>query len=255
MQKTTLLGTLFLGLISTIASVALASDQFTPQQETAVEQIVHNYLVTNPEVLIEASKALQKKQLAAMESIAMKGILDNKAALFTAKNDPVAGNANGSVTIVEFFDYQCPHCIEMMPAINTIIRTNPNVRIVFKEFPIFGNISNFTSRAALASKEQGKYFAFHDAIMNAQKTLSKDIVLQIAKNTGIDIEQLQTDMGSDEITNTLNETRELAKSLQLVGTPAFIVAPSDINDIDESNTSFIAGQTTEAVLQDAIDKI
>lgn len=255
MRKLIILGTAFLSLITAFNSQAYASGEFDAQQETAIQKIIRNYLVTNPEVLVEASKALQQKQLDMMQSSAMKGIIDNKAQIFSAKNDPLAGNNQGDITIVEFFDYQCPHCIEMMPVINTIIRTNPNVRVIFKEFPIFGNVSDFASRAALAANEQGKYFAFHDAIMNAKKRLSKDIILQVAKNTGLDIEQLQKDMNSAKITKTLGDNRELAKALQLVGTPAFVVGPADADDVSAENTTFISGQTTEAVLQNAIDRI
>lgn len=254
-RKLIILGTAFLSLITAFISPAYASDEFDAKQETAIQQIIRNYLITNPEVLVEASKALQKKQLDMMQTNAMQGIIDNKSLIFSADNDPLAGNAQGDITIVEFFDYQCPHCIEMMPVINTVIRTNPNVRVIFKEFPIFGNVSDFASRAALAANEQGKYFAFHDAIMNAKKRLSKDIILQVAKNTGLDIEQLQKDMNSDKITATLKNNRDLAKALELVGTPAFVVGPTNPENVSGQNTTFISGQATEAILQDAIDNV
>ena len=114
MRKLIILGTAFLSLITAFNSQAYASGEFDAQQETAIQKIIRNYLVTNPEVLVEASKALQQKQLDMMQSSAMKGIIDNKAQIFSAKNDPLAGNNQGDITIVEFFDYQCPHCIEIL---------------------------------------------------------------------------------------------------------------------------------------------
>lgn len=254
MKTFKIIGLLCVSVLTLFSTTTFASDTFDATQKTAIQTIIHDYLVSNPEILVEASKALQQKQLDAMQSNALKGIMANKDLLFASDGDPVAGNLNGKVTLVEFFDYQCPHCVEMMPIINTLIRTNSELRVVFKEFPIFGNVSSFAARAALASAKQGKYFAFHDAIMNARKRLSKDIILQIAKNTGIDIDKLQTDMRDETIEKTLSDNRDLAKALQLVGTPAFVVGPTDTGEISENNTSFVAGQTTEAVLQSAIDK-
>ncbi len=247
-----------IGIAAVMGSLAFGENtegSFSAAQEAAIQKIIRSYLVSNPEVLVEASKALQQKQLDAMQSNAMKGIMDKKVELFATKDDPIAGNADGSITIVEFFDYQCPHCIEMMPIINALIRTNANVRIVFKEFPIFGNVSNFASRAALAANLQGKYFAFYDALMNAKTRLTEDSILQLAKNTGIDIDKLQKDMEGDAITKMLDNNRELAKALQLIGTPAFVIGPTNTTKITNANTSFVAGQTTEEVLQNAINKV
>ncbi len=257
MKKTRVIAAGALSLMAVVATLAFGGDvatTFSTEQKNAIKEIIHDYMVSNPEVLVEASKALQQKQLDAMQSNAMKGIMDKKVELFATKGDPIAGNAEGNITIVEFFDYQCPHCIEMMPIVNAIIRTNTNVRIVFKEFPIFGNISNFASRAALAANMQGKYFAFYDALMDAKTRLTEDSILQLAKNTGIDIDKLQKDMESDMVKKILDNNRELAKALQLIGTPAFIIGPTNTATISNANTSFVAGQTTEEVLQNAINK-
>ena len=150
-------------------------------------------LVKNPEVLVEALQVLQKKQMdQARKTMHKTEETAPKFAevLFHQAGDPMAGNANGKVTVVEFFDYQCSHCVDMAPVIDSLIKADPNVRVVFKEFPIRGPLSEYAAKAALAASAQGKYFEFHKALMDQisqKQPLTEDSVLKAAQKVGLNI--------------------------------------------------------------------
>ena len=246
------LTTLLLGasLIFNIAVVNAAQDnQFNPKQKTAIQKIVHEYIVTNPEVLVEASRALQQKQQQNMVQNARQAIQANAKQLFNNQS-PVAGNKQGKVNLVEFFDYQCIHCKQMVGVIGGLIKTNSDLRVVYKEFPIFGPNSQYAAAAALAANKQGKYHALHNALMAEKNKLNKDSVLRIAKKVGLDTEQLQKDMKDPAIKKELEANLDLAKKLGLGGTPAFVVAANPLKDAMKA--FFVPGAASQAMLQGLI---
>ena len=226
----------------------------TDAQKKAIEKVVHDYLVNNPEVLIEASQALQQKQQQTMQQQAQAAIKDNASQLF---NDSmaVAGNPKGNVTLVEFSDYQCIHCKKMASVLSDLVKKDNNLRIVYKEFPIFGKSSELASRAALAAGMQGKYQAMHDALLKQEKRLNEELILSTAKSLGLNMAKLKTDMNSKAVTDALNANRELAEKLRLMGTPAFIVAATPAGKFKEGSApSFIPGAAGEEALQELIKK-
>jgi len=228
---------------------------FSPAQVEQIQNIVHTYLVAHPEVLIEASQALQQQELTKAEVAAKIAISQNAALLFNSKTTPVGGNVNGTVTIVEFFDYQCPHCINMAGILNSLIQNNSNVRVVSMEFPIFGDVSDYAARAALAAGLQGKYWQMHNGLFGAGKRLTHDVIDQIAQQVGVNVAQMKKDMSDASITTELMTVRMLAQNLQLQGTPAFIVAPSSFKQGDsEAKVSFFPGQMSQDQLQQFIGK-
>lgn len=171
-------------------------------------------------------------------------------ALFHHANDPIAGNRKGDVTVVEFFDYQCSHCVSMAPVIASIISSNPNVRVVFKEFPIRGPMSERASLAALAANRQGKYYVFSHALLTTNLTLSDATIMDIAKSVGLNIPQLKKDMESSAIKSQLQANFRLASELNINGTPAFFVGKT--NATNSKSVNFILGEMSESELQDAI---
>ena len=223
---------------------------FTPHQVSDIQKIVHDYLVNNPQVLVEVSQALQRQTEAQQQQYAQKAIKQNVKALFEDPASPVAGNPNGTVTLVEFFDYQCGHCKAMNEVIQDIVKKNENLRIVFKELPIFGSESQFAAKAALASVKQGKYYAFHDALLSAENPLTQDKVFQVAKSVGLDTDQLQKDMNDPAIQQQLASNFKLAQALRLVGTPTFV-----IGNKASTKFQFIPGATTPENLQSMIDQV
>ena len=224
-------------------------------QKKEVEKIVHDYLVHNPEVLVEASQALQTKQQAVMQEQAKSAIAQNGSTL-TNGTLTVAGNPNGDVTLIEFFDYQCTYCIKMKPIVNTLIKNNPKLRVIFKEFPIFGKESELASRVAIAAAMQGKYMKFQDALFKADKHhLDEETIMDVAKKAGLNMKTLKTDMQSQTTTDMLQESHKLAESIHLMGTPAFIVIPTPNGKFTPgAQTAFIPGAASVETLQELIDK-
>ena len=164
---------------------------FSPQQVKDIQKVVHNYLVNNPQVLVEASQALQKQSQKKEQQFAQQVIQKNVQQLFKDPASPVVGNQRGTVTLVEFFDYQCGHCKAMNPIIQNIVKKNKNLRVVFKELPIFGSESQFAAKAALASVKQGKDYVFHDALLSENNPLTSKKVFQVAKKVGLNVTELK----------------------------------------------------------------
>jgi protein-disulfide isomerase len=248
-------GALATSLVSPAIMAADApSSSMSEDQKKEIQKVVHDYLVSNPEVLLEASQALQQKQQQNMQQQAKGAIQENAAQLFQGKLTTV-GNAKGSVTIVEFFDYQCIHCKKMATTMGNLIKKDTDLRVIYKEFPIFGKSSEMASRAALAAGMQGKYQAMHEALFKIEKRLDKQLILDAAKSIGLDLAKLKKDMDSKEVTEILDSNRQLAEKLHLMGTPAFIVAATTDGQIKSgTEPSFIPGAASEESLQELIKK-
>lgn len=177
----------------------------------------------------------------------------NSNMLLKQPGDPIAGNPNGKVTIVEFFDYQCSHCQTMAGVIASIIKSNPQVRVVFKDFPIRGPMSDLAARAALAANMQGKYFQFSHDLLTTSQFLTEETIMDIAKKAGLNIVQLKKDMNSTAVSTQIRNTYALAKALNLMATPAFYVGPTNANDMTQLN--YTLGEMSQTELQQAIDRV
>lgn len=223
------------------------------EERAKIESVVQQYLTQKPEVVIEAIQSFQRKQYEQAEKSVKQTQQDAPQytkALFHQNGDPTAGNPKGTITVVEFFDYQCPHCTSMAPTVAAIVKANPNVRVIYKDWPIRGPVSEFAARAALAAAKQGKYYPMHHALLTAKKQpLTQEAVIQIAKSIGIDIEKLKKDMNDASIDEQLKNTTKLAQDLKLFGTPAFFIGQTDGN-----NVRYVPGEMNQAQMQEAIDK-
>lgn len=251
-MKKSLLLTIFVSVLiaNFSAFAANSTSSFTPDQTQQIQQIVHEYLVKNPQVLVEASQALQQQQMAQMQKTAGKAIADNAKDLFNNPASPVLGNPNGNVTVIEFMDYQCPHCKDMGPVIQSLTQSDSNLRIIIKELPIFGPTSEYAAKAALAAQKQGKYKEFHYALMKDQNPLNKDEVMKIAKEVGLDTNKLAQDIEDPVIAQQLKDNYTLAQKLGLMGTPAFIIGTRP-----GEKTAFIPGTTSPQNLQQVITQM
>jgi protein-disulfide isomerase len=238
----------------TVSASAIAADTatFTDTQKTQIQTIVHDYLMKNPEVIADAVQSLQQKQMDQMRTKGQEAALKNSALLFKQSTDPVIGNPTGKVTLVEFFDYQCPHCVEMDPDLMAIMKANPDLRIVMKEFPIRGPLSLSASKAALAASKQGKYLEYHEAVMKDAQALSNDKLMDMAKSLGLDMKKFKADMDSADVDAQIKATYKLAQDLQLYGTPALFIVKSDAPK-DAKSIEFIPGQVDQKYLQSSID--
>lgn len=225
----------------------------TPAQTEAVKKVVHDYLIASPEVLIEASKSLQEKQKQRMQEDAEKGVKQNFKKLVDSKTSLVIGNPEGSIVLVEFIDYQCGHCKTMSAVVDELAKKNKDLKVVVKQLPIFGEKSEFASKAALASMKQGKdkFAVFHKALFNSKSRLSEKVVMDIAKSSNLDETKLRQDMNDPAVKQELADNIKLAGELKLPGTPAFLIANKD-----GSETAFIPGAipNPEKEFQGLIDK-
>ncbi|MDX8480489.1 DsbA family protein [Mesorhizobium sp. VK24D] len=188
-----------------------------------LDQRIHDYILAHPEVLMEALQKLEERQREA-EAAEVKAALSKHADdLFRDRESPIGGNPQGDVTMVEFFDYNCPYCRLMAPIMDQAVAGDPQLRIVYKEFPILGPDSVFAAKAALAADKQGKYTAFHKALYGSRTRMTEAAVLKIAAETGLDVERMKTDMQQPEIQASIDHNAELAQALRITGTPGFVV--------------------------------
>jgi protein-disulfide isomerase len=209
----------------------VAAQEFSPQQKSEIEQIIKSYLVNHPEVLQEAITELDKRQAVAEQEKTKAAIASNAATLFNSKRQIVLGNPNGNVTLVEFFDYNCGYCKRAMADMLDLLKTDPNLRIVLKEFPVLGPGSVEAARVAVAARMQDKdgtkYLAFHQKLLGGRGQADKARALAVAKEVGYDMARIETDMESSEVKASLEETLKLGEELGLNGTPSYIVG-SDV---------------------------
>lgn len=201
----------------------------------AVGEIVREYLLENPEVLEEAMQILRQRREEERLSRARAAIAENDRALRAHPLSPVSGNPEGDVTVVEFFDYRCSYCKRAFPAVMALLESDDRVRVVWKEFPILGPVSDLAAVAAMAADRQGLYHDFHVAMMGTGEKLTEEGIFGLAAAVGLDVERLRRDMGDPAIAAYLEETRRLAGALGISGTPAFVIGdslvPGAIDDI------------------------
>jgi protein-disulfide isomerase len=223
------LRTLFVPLALLCALLALAPPRpagaadLSPAQRQAVEQVIHDYLLHNPDVLIEALRTAENKLKSDAAAKGAKTLVTRRREVFDDPATPVGGNPHGDATLVEFFDYQCPYCKRVQPDLDSMLRQDPKLRIVYKEFPVLGPVSVVAARAALAAVRQDKYAAFHDAMMAATGHLSNDTVYKIAASVGLDVARLKRDMAAPQIAAQIETNLALADALDIHGTPTFVV--------------------------------
>ena len=206
-----------------LPATALAEDSFNDKQRAEIGQVVRQYLLDNPEILLEVSKELEIRQKAEEDNKREGALAANADAVFKSPHDLVAGNPKGDVTMVEFFDYNCGWCKKGLPEVMSLIENDKNLRLVMKEFPIFGGDSDYAAQAALASNAQGKYWEFHVALLSHEGKLTRETIDEIATAQGLDLDKLKSDMQSPKIAEIIAANQKLAQDLNITGTPAFII--------------------------------
>ena len=216
-----------IALICTVFSVApglsAAQDNaVSPDQRKAFEGVIRDYLLKNPAIIREAMQALQQREEEEKQAKATRALKEYSGELYHDASSPVGGNPKGDVTIVEFFDYNCGYCKRVAPTIRALLKQDPNIRIVYKEFAILGPQSLIAARAALAAQRQGKYHEFHNALMSAAK-LDAGSIAALSKRLGLDQDKWLEDMEDPGIARMIRRNSQLANVLGINGTPAFII--------------------------------
>ncbi len=195
----------------------------TPVDQERIERIIHDYLLEHPEVVIEALQAAQVKQKQEQEVASRAAIAAKRKELLEDSAAPTGGNPKGDVTLVEFFDYRCPYCKQVRPSIEALLKQDPNLRIVYKEWPILGPPSVFAAHVAFAALKQGKYERFHSAMMATKGEITEDVILKVATGAGLDVTRVKIDMAAPEIDQAIKRNYDLADALSIRGTPGFVI--------------------------------
>ena len=214
-------------IVTALALAALTlSASGCSARETASDKAfgakVRAYLLEHPEVLQEAMGRLQAKEDATAAAVAQASIAHNRAALERDARDPSVGARTGKVVLTEFFDYRCPYCKASAPELPALLKRHPDVRFVYKEFPILSPESDQAARLALAAARQGKYEAVHQALMKAAK-LDDETLTAILTQAGVDVPRARADAQGAEITAQIADAHTLGRAIGVTGTPAFVV--------------------------------
>lgn len=203
--------------------------------DAAFGEKVHAWLLAHPEVLIEMTQALDAKQTAQKQS----AVKSYTAQLFSDPRDPSVGPKNAKIVIALFQDYQCGHCkTEAVAAADKLLADYSDVRIVFKELPIFGPKSQSAARVAIAASHQGKYFPVFKALM-ADRSLDTAAINAVLKSAGVDVKRAHADADSQAITTQLLDNEKLAREVGVEGTPTFVVGEhviigADMEEIEKA---------------------
>jgi len=214
-------------LTAAFATGKASAQSLTAPQRTEVESIIKDYLFKHPELIEEVMKELEKRQSAAETAKAQKAVSDNADKLFNSPRHVTLGNPKGDVTMVEFFDYNCGYCKRALSDMLELMKADPNLKIVLKEFPVLGEGSAQAAQVAIAvgmqDKSGKKYLDFHQRLLGVRGGADKAKALAAAKDAGIDMARLEKDLASPEVKATLEESFKLAEPLGLNGTPSYVI--------------------------------
>src|ERR1700674_2866276 len=210
---------------------AASAQSFSDTQRGDIEAIVKNYLISHPEVLEEAMAELSKRQAAAETEKHEASITKNGETIFNSPRGVTLGNKDGDVTFVEFFDYNCGYCKRAMDDMLTLLKDDPKLKVVLKEFPVLGPGSVEAAQVASAVRMQDKtgkkYLEFHQKLLGGRGQADRARALAIAKEIGMDMGRLEKDAAGPEVKAALQEDFKLAEALGLNGTPSYVIG-SDV---------------------------
>jgi len=203
-------------LVLTTMVPSLARANLDATDRATLNSIIEDFIRNNPEIVRDTLVALAAREEAERKQTGLAKVRDDQG-------DPVMGNANGTITLYEFSDYNCGYCKRVFEPIQQLVRDNPDVRLVIKEFPILSQSSLVAAKAAIAAEMQGKFGDYHIAMMTYRGQITDAVVMRMAAQAGVDIEQLKSDMESPKTMAIIQRTREAAAALEINGTPGLVV--------------------------------
>ncbi len=205
-----------------VPSLSKAEEVFSPEQVEEIENLFKKFLSENPELILKSVENYRIIQEEKSKQSAKKNLEEYKE--FFASNElPMAGNPKGDVTVVEYFDYNCGYCRKAFEDLVKLIDEDKNIRVVFQEMPILSPSSVKMASIALAAHKQGKYFEMHQALMNYRGSQSDDAFYGLAEKIGLDVKKLREDAESADVKAQISKSLDMAKSLDIRGTPGFII--------------------------------
>ena len=221
-----------------------SAETITAKQRGEIEKIVQDYLLQNPEFMLEVFERVTSYQKEQEDKRVRDNLVRLNEELYHDPNSVTIGNPKADVAIVEFFDYRCSYCKRNHPIITTFREGNIGVKIVYKEYPILGPESVLASRAAIASRRQGKYWEFHNALMLLRGKLTEQRVFKLAEKVGLDVTRLRNDLKSPAVDLVLQRNCRLAEALGVKGTPGFVIGDNVI-------PGFLSRENLERAVVDA----
>jgi protein-disulfide isomerase len=209
------------------AATPAQAQTFSTDQREEIGNVVKEYLLAHPEVMQDVMAELDKRQQAAEAAKHRAAVAETKATLFSSPHQVVLGNPQGSITMVEFFDYNCGFCKRALSDMLDLLKTDSNLKFVLKEFPVLGEGSVEAAHVAVAARMQDvtgkKYIEFHQKLLGGRGQADKAHALAVAKEVGFDMARIEKDMNSDEVKKTIDENMKLADALGVNGTPSYVV--------------------------------
>jgi protein-disulfide isomerase len=206
---------------------AASAQSFSDSQRGDIETIVRNYLIAHPEVLEEAMAELSKRQATAESEKHEAGIASNAEKIFNSPRGVTLGNKDGDVSFVEFFDYNCGYCKRAMADMLDLMKSDPKLKIVLKEFPVLSEGSVDAAKVAVAVRMQDasgkKYLDFHQRLLGGRGPADKTRALAAAKEAGLDTARIEKDITSPEVRATIEENFKLAEAMGMNGTPSYVI--------------------------------
>ena len=211
-------------ILVTLSIAPRAQDQvFSQSEQDRIKELVREYILEDPEIIAEAITLLQSRQETVRQERQLENLRSLQSDLRNPPENTVIGNPEGSVTVVEFFDYNCGYCKSMFETVLNSMQNNDQLRLVLIEFPILGPNSVTATKAALASRQQDLYGPFHQAMISHRGSLNESVIMTLARGVGLNIDQLKADMKDPEIDSIIERNRAMAQKLEISGTPAFVV--------------------------------
>ena len=227
-------------LVRPAARADAPAASFTAAQRAEIVEIVRQAMKTDPSILRDAVTALEADEANIREAAARLAIGKAEPVLTRSSGDPVAGNPNGDVTVVEFYDVRCPYCRRMRPVLAQLLHDDPNIRLVYKDIPILGPASVLGAKAVLAAQRQGGYLRMHDLIMSDPPDVTEASLRAEAARAGLDWARLRHDMDDPAIARRISANLDLAHALGIDGTPAYVIGAKllpgavELSDLQEA---------------------
>jgi protein-disulfide isomerase len=207
------------------APLAASAQSFSDSQRGEIETIIKSYLLAHPEVLEDATNELSRRKAEADAKKHEETITENAETIYNSPRGVTLGNKDGDVTFVEFFDYNCGYCKRAMADMLDLLKEDPKLKVVLKEFPVLSEGSVEAAKVAVAVRMQDpkKYLDFHQKLLGGRGPADKARAMAAAKDAGLDTARIEKDLASPEIKATINENMKLAEDMDLNGTPSYVI--------------------------------
>ena len=239
-------------LLTATPTFAFDISAMSEQEKSAFGDAVREYLMANPEVLIESINVLEERRAADAAINDQELVASNRDAIFDDGHSWIGGNPDGDLTMVEFIDYRCGVCRQFNDEVHDLVEDDGNIRLILKEFPILGQDSDNSARFAIAVKQiagDAAYMQAHDALIALRGPATIEALKKIADRIGVDADEVVNTMNTEPVTAVLRENHQLAARMAIQGTPTFVIGDELLRGVPAAGLTATVSQIRDA--QDA----